>query len=386
MGSLRREKGAGRARCIAVFTFLLFLSLAVPGMASSLSEQSTSGSQEALESSDRTPPELTLSGTMTEQGTLGTKWPSYELKVEASDGSAKDPQSGVAKTAIELDGKIVNEAAPGCKTENCSITREWTLESSKYSIGSHTVEVSATDGAGLTATKTLKIELEHAPPPASVSASSPKGGLALLSASTGSEIGVLPTLDPLNRTESPLSNSGKWSALAWDNSTSGHNTGRDTTSGWGPYDAYSTINGAYWNPSTFRDKTGSAAAITMQTSPGSAGRYVALWLDMSSPGSAKTGYQLRWTVNSGSSYTVKLSKWSAGQPTSVKATGAWKNRPVPGPRHSPTTPPGVNSNPTSPAKVRRYPPSKPPTAKPLAGRSARGSSAKEHAKALIPNG
>jgi RHS repeat-associated protein len=271
---------------------------------------------------DQTPPELTLSGSMTEQGTLGTKWPTYELKVEASDGSPKSPQSGVAKTVIEVDGKVVDEAAPGCATENCSISREWTLESSKYSTGQHTVEVTATDAVGLTTTKKLTIELQPAPPPGEP-VSSPKLGPASLSPSAGSEIGVLPTLDPLNRSESPLSNGGKWSALAWDNSTSGHNTGRDTTSGWGPYDAYSVINGAYWNPSTLNDKTGNAASITMQTSPGSENRYLALWLDMSSPGSAKTGYQLRWTVNpGGSTYTVKLSKWSAGSETMLASNSS----------------------------------------------------------------
>ena len=263
---------------------------------------------------DRTPPTLTLSGTMTEQGTLGTKWPTYTLEVDASDGSSKLPQSGVAKTVIEVDGKVVDEAAPGCKTGNCSISRGWTLESSKYSPGRHTVEVTATDAVGLTTTKTLTIELQPAPPPGT-SGSPPKFAPASLSASTANEIAVLPTLDPLNRTESPLSNSGKWSALAWDNGTSGHNTGRDTTGGWGPYDAYSAINGAYWNPSTFNDSTGSAASMTMQIAPGSESRYLALWLDMNNPVSTKSGYQLRWTANAGSTYTVKLVKWSAGSET-----------------------------------------------------------------------
>ena len=264
---------------------------------------------------DNTPPTLTLSGSMTEQGTLGTKWPTYELEVNARDGSSKHPQSGVAKTVIKVDGKVVDEAAPGCTTENCSISRNWTLESSKYSAGHHTVEVTATDAVGNTTTKTLTIEVQHAPPPTS-RASSPKLAPAFLPENTAKEIAVLPTLDPLNRTESPLSDSGKWSALAWDSSTSGHNTGRDTTEGWGPYDAYSTVNGAYWNPSTFSDKTGNAAAITMKTAPGSESRYVALWLDMNNPSTTKSGYQLRWTVNSGgSTYTVKLVKWSAGSET-----------------------------------------------------------------------
>jgi RHS repeat-associated protein len=125
------------------------------------------------------------------------------------------------------------------------------------------------------------------------------------------EVGALPTLDALNRTENPLSNGGKWSKLSWAT-----HAGRDTTSGWGPYEAYSTVNGAYWNPATFKDAAaGEAASIAMQTSPGIASRYLSLWLDMGNPGSTKSGYSLRWTVVSGSNYSVKLSKWSAGTET-----------------------------------------------------------------------
>jgi len=132
-------------------------------------------------------------------------------------------------------------------------------------------------------------------------------------ASTADDIQALPVLDPLNdRSEQPLSNEGKWSALSW---SGGNETGRTTTSGWGPYDAFSTVNGAYWSPSTSSDANGNAAAATMQTAPGIAQRYVALWLNMADPGSSKSGYQLRWESISGSSYRLTLSKWSGGTET-----------------------------------------------------------------------
>src|SRR5881394_1686378 len=136
-------------------------------------------------------------------------------------------------------------------------------------------------------------------------------------ASVSEQINSLPVLDALNRSESPLSNGGKWSALSWATNSSGHATGQDTTSGWGPYDAFvSGSNGAYWNPSTFSDASGSAAAITMQANPGGAERFVSLWLDMPSPGSARSGYELRWALNSNlTTYTAKLSKWSSGTQT-----------------------------------------------------------------------
>ncbi len=53
----------------------------------------------------------------------------------------------------------------------------------------------------------------------------------------------------------------------------------------------------------------------MQVSPGITERYVALWLDMASPGSVKSGYQLRWTYVSTNTYSVTLSKWSSGSQT-----------------------------------------------------------------------
>jgi Ricin-type beta-trefoil lectin domain-like/Ricin-type beta-trefoil lectin domain len=138
-------------------------------------------------------------------------------------------------------------------------------------------------------------------------------GAASAMAGTGEEIEALPVLDALNRSEEVFSGGGKWTALAWDNSTSSHNTGRDTTTGWGPYDAWPTINGAYWNPASFSGS--SAAAVTMPTSPGNAERYVSLWLDLGSPASTKSGYQLRWTVVSGTTYVVKLAKFASGSET-----------------------------------------------------------------------
>jgi Ricin-type beta-trefoil lectin domain-like/Ricin-type beta-trefoil lectin domain len=139
-------------------------------------------------------------------------------------------------------------------------------------------------------------------------------------AGTGEEIESLPVLDALNRSEEVFSNGGKWAALGWDNSTSSHNTGRDTTTGWGPYDAWPTINGAYWTPASFSGS--SAAAVTMPTSPSNAERYVALWLDLGSPASAKSGYQLRWTVVSGTTYQVQLLKFASGTETVLASNAA----------------------------------------------------------------
>ncbi len=61
-----------------------------------------------------------------------------------------DPQSGVAKVQIKVDGEVVKpENAPGCATKDCELSGEWPLKASQYSDGAHTVEVTATDGVGL---------------------------------------------------------------------------------------------------------------------------------------------------------------------------------------------------------------------------------------------
>jgi tripartite motif-containing protein 71 len=114
---------------------------------------------------DHAAPSLALTGPITEQASLGTSRPSYELEINSSDGTAEKPQSGVAKTAIEIDGKLVSESAPGCTTQNCSVSRKWTLESSQYSTGGHVLKVISTDAVGNAVTKTQGFNLQPASPP-----------------------------------------------------------------------------------------------------------------------------------------------------------------------------------------------------------------------------
>jgi tripartite motif-containing protein 71 len=120
---------------------------------------------------DHLEPQIALSGTMTEQAALGTKRPTYKLRVDASDGTAEQPQSGAAKVVIKVDGTVVDQVALGCATKSCGISREWTLDSSKYAAGQHTIAVTATDGVGRSATKTLTIGLNHSPPALALSGS-----------------------------------------------------------------------------------------------------------------------------------------------------------------------------------------------------------------------
>jgi sugar lactone lactonase YvrE len=113
---------------------------------------------------DHTSPVVTLSGTLTEQATLGSARPSYTLKVSASDGSSGAPQSGVANLKIEEYGKVLKEASPGCATENCASSIEWTMNTGEW-YGSKTIEAVVTDAAGNTATKSLLVRSNATRPP-----------------------------------------------------------------------------------------------------------------------------------------------------------------------------------------------------------------------------
>lgn len=70
-------------------------------------------------------------------------------------------QSGVVSSSIKVDGKVVDSYNPGCPAEHCSLSREWSMTSSSFAAGAHTVDAMVTDGSGLTTTKTLTINIQR---------------------------------------------------------------------------------------------------------------------------------------------------------------------------------------------------------------------------------
>jgi hypothetical protein len=123
---------------------------------------------------------------------------------------------------------------------------------------------------------------------------------ALLSPVTNMDAALksLPVNDAFATNQNPLSGGGAWAALAWDNSASGHNTGW-VSGGWGPYDAFSTINGAYWQKASFADSgAGDAVAALLYGNPTIASRYFSLWLNAPNPVSARSEYELRFIETS----------------------------------------------------------------------------------------
>ena len=134
-------------------------------------------------------------------------------------------------------------------------------------------------------------------------------------ANTSAALATLALNDSFAVNESPLSDGGAFAALEWDNSTSEHNTGQ-VASGWGPYDAYSTINGAYWKKTSFADTgAGDAVAAKLTKNPEITSRYFALWLNMPNPASARSGYEVRFKETSTNAYEVVLAKWQSGTET-----------------------------------------------------------------------
>jgi hypothetical protein len=108
---------------------------------------------------DHTDPTLSLSGALTNAAQLGPSRPRYGLHVDAKDGTSDAPQSGIASVAVRVDGQQVAEQKPSCTGNSCPLSWDWTLDASKYSAGRHAVAVTATDGVGRTATKTLDVDL-----------------------------------------------------------------------------------------------------------------------------------------------------------------------------------------------------------------------------------
>jgi sugar lactone lactonase YvrE len=67
--------------------------------------------------------------------------------------------SGVASTLVKVDGSVVDSSSLGCPTGACSVSREWILDASSTAAGQHTAEVTTTDVAGLSTTKSLTFNI-----------------------------------------------------------------------------------------------------------------------------------------------------------------------------------------------------------------------------------
>jgi hypothetical protein len=129
----------------------------------------------------------------------------------------------------------------------------------------------------------------------------------------------LTALDTFGTAQNPLSGGGRWTKLAWASNT-GQVAGSGTSGGWTAANGYPVVSGAYWNPASFADAgRGVAVAGTLSVGAELTNRWFSLWLDMAEPGSAQSGYELRYTYSGVEEeenlYTVTLTKWVSGTRT-----------------------------------------------------------------------
>lgn len=134
------------------------------------------------------------------------------------------------------------------------------------------------------------------------------------SADISEEIGSVPIRDDFGLYEVPLANSG-FSKASW--ATAIGAVWNSPKHGYGS-DAEGHLSSAYWNKESYYDFSGSVAvAATVGTGSTPAGQYVGLWLNMPTPGGARSGYEARFTGVNGLStnYKVELSRWASGTRT-----------------------------------------------------------------------
>jgi hypothetical protein len=127
---------------------------------------------------DHAAPGLTVSGTLTEQATLGTMRPRYTIKAAAEDGVAgskvdSEARAGVKSLKFFEDGQEIEpgRAQPECTgTQSCSAAREYEIPTLSRSVGPHVVTVVAEDTLGQKATKEIPFEIarDNRPPKLSV--------------------------------------------------------------------------------------------------------------------------------------------------------------------------------------------------------------------------
>jgi hypothetical protein len=138
----------------------------------------------------------------------------------------------------------------------------------------------------------------------------------------------LTQLDAFATVENPLSNGGRWRQLRWASNT-GKVEGSGTTGGWTASNSYPVVSGAYWSPTSFADAgRGVAVAGTLSRGAELANRWFSLWLDMSEPATAQSGYELRFTyvgIEEGENlYDVTLSKWASGTRTVLATSRSYR--------------------------------------------------------------
>jgi hypothetical protein len=254
---------------------------------------------------------VTLNTSFPETQTYGTD---REFQTPDRPNVATKPATGIGETGVTLNATVNPEGLEA---------KYWFEYGPTVAYGTKTAETSAGSGSSAVevskAVSGLKGGVKyHFRIVASDSERTRYGQDEVVEtdAVTNGNLTAMKLTDPFNETTSAVSNFGSsWSALGWSGGTTPK--GLDRTTGWGPFDAYSTVNGAYFQPIVTDAGSGIADQVTMSTNPGSTNSYFSLWLDMPTPGSTKAGYQLSFTNTATNTYKVALSRWKEGTQTTL---------------------------------------------------------------------
>ncbi len=140
---------------------------------------------------DKTAPIVQPSGElwMDDESVLGDT--GYPLHIEAVDGTAEWPGSGVKQLSVRIDDQqVASFPTASCPPVNCAAKADWIFDTSTVAAGVHKIDIVATDGAGKTATSGLSVDVQPQPGlPAAVTTPAAKASLRVDGAN-GSLLGL----------------------------------------------------------------------------------------------------------------------------------------------------------------------------------------------------
>jgi RHS repeat-associated protein len=117
---------------------------------------------------DRTAPTLTLSGALKDRVGSWLDESPQSLSIDARDGTAQKPGSGVKSVEVLVDGQRRDFTDQACPAGSCALARAFTFAGAAYGDGSHSVRVLVTDQAGRTAEQTIAAKVDSSPPAVSL--------------------------------------------------------------------------------------------------------------------------------------------------------------------------------------------------------------------------
>ena len=109
---------------------------------------------------DKTKPSIDLGGSFMSAPGMVLDGPSYDLDVDATDGTVGNPNSGVVDLKVKIDNVLVDSDSQACATQNCALELHPTIDPSEYTNGPHQLKVQAKDAVGHIRTTTVDFEID----------------------------------------------------------------------------------------------------------------------------------------------------------------------------------------------------------------------------------